>query len=409
MVDSTPEFHIYDVIVVGGGPAGSSAAYFLSRAGKRVLIIEKERLPRYKMCGGGLSVRFLRQQFPFSFDPITKTSIKSVSYIYKDQARTIPLAPGAIDTVMRDDLDAYLLQQSGAEVILDTAVVRVSEREASVEVETRAGLRYSAAYLIGADGANSVVAHALGLRPHRMMAAAVEAELPVSPEVMQRFDQRMLFIFGEIHYGYLWIFPKHDHLTIGIGALHPKPGELQKTLKVVMSHYGISLEATPLYGHPIPIYTRRERLSSPRTLLVGDAAGLADPLSGEGIRFAIKSGRLAAESILSGRSKDYSRALYRNIGLNHHLTMLISLSFYYFQTPYLFLGTPNPFSTQAVVEMLADRMTAAQFILFGFFTLPIFFSTELAARALRWLGQIRLSERLRNRIYPEDVSQAYHW
>ena len=78
--------------------------------------------------------------------------------------------------------------------------------------------------------------------------------------------------------------------------------------------------------------------------------------------------------------------------------MLISLSFYYFQTPYLFLGTPNPFSTQAVVEMLADRMTAAQFILFGFFTLPIFFSTELAARSLRWLGQIRLSERLRKRI-----------
>jgi len=260
---------------------------------------------------------------------------------------------------------------------------------------------------IGADGANSVVARALGLRSQRTLAAAIEAEVPLPPEAMRWFEQRMVFIFGKIHYGYLWIFPKHDHLTIGIGALHPKAGELQRTLKEVMSRYGISLEGVTLHGHPIPIYTHHEAVSTARTLLVGDAAGLADPLSGEGIRFAIKSGRLAAESILSGRPQNYPRDLHRLIGLSHRLTMLFSMSFYFFQAPFLFLGTPNPFSTQAVVEMLADRMTTTEFILLGFFTLPIFAGTELAARFLSRLGQIRLSERLRAWIYPKDVSESY--
>jgi flavin-dependent dehydrogenase len=283
----------------------------------------------------------------------------------------------------------------------------VKELDDRVQVETQDGRLYAASYLIGADGANSVVARALGLRHRRTLAAAVEAEVPVTPEVMRRFAQRMVFIFGEIHYGYLWIFPKQDHLTIGIGALHPKPGELQQVLKEVASRYGISLDDTPLHGHPIPIYTRREPVSSTRTLLVGDAAGIADPLSGEGIRFAIKSGRLAAESILSGHPESYPKDLHNIIGLNHRLTLLFSMSFYFFQAPFLLLGTPNPFSTQAVVEMLADRMTATEFILFGFLTLPIFIATELVARFLRRLGQIRLSDRIRARIYPEDVSESY--
>jgi hypothetical protein len=142
-------------------------------------------------------------------------------------------------------------------------------------------------------------------------------------------------------------------------------------------------------------------------LLVGDAAGLADPLSGEGIRFAIKSGRLAAETILSGHPERYAKDLFRTIGLNHRLTMLISLSFYFLQDPFLFFGTPNPFCTQGVVEMLADRMTTLEFFLVGIITLPIFWGTELTARFLRRLGHARLSERIRAWVYPQDVSQAY--
>ncbi len=320
---------------------------------------------------------------------------------------TIPLSPDAIGLVMRADLDAFLLGHTQAEVIQEAAVRRVTEQKDQVLVETRDGQCYSASYLIGADGANSVVAHALGLRPARTLAAAIEAEVTVSPEVKRRFEQSMVFIFGEIHYGYLWIFSKPDHLSVGIGALHPKPGELQRILIKIMARYGISLEGVPLHGHPIPIYTHRERVSSARTLLVGDAAGLADPLSGEGIRFAIKSGRLAAEAILDRHPERYSKNLYQAIGLSHSLTSLISLSFYFFEFPFLIFGTPNPFSTQGIVDMLADQMNATTFVLYGMLTLPVFVATELTAWLLQRLGHARLSDRLRAFVYPEAVSASY--
>jgi geranylgeranyl reductase family protein len=408
MPDPITKNTFYDVIVVGGGPAGASAAYFLTKGGKRVLVLEKERLPRYKTCGGGLSIRFLREQFPFSFEPVLKTSISSVSYVNHNLVSTIPLSPGAIGVVMRDELDEYLLSQAGAEVIQGAAVSSVQQLADRVVVETQDGQQYAGAYLVGADGANSMVARSLGLRPRRLMAAAIEAEISVPPEVMQRFERQLVFIMGEINRGYMWIFPKPDHLTIGIGALHPKPGELQNTLKKVMGRYGISVDGnTRLRGHPIPIYTHRERVSSARTLLVGDAAGLVDPFSGEGIRFAIKSGRLAAESILSGRPQGYSKAVQQAIGLNHCLTLLLSILFYFIPDPFVFLGTPNPFSTQGAVDMLADRMTTTEFIFFSFFTLPIFVGTELIARFLHRLGHARLSDRIRASVYPEDVSEAY--
>ncbi len=369
---------LYDVIIVGAGPGGATAAYFLGEARLRVLVIEKETLPRYKPCGGGLSARMLKETFPFSFEPVIETQVKAVAYTFGGRAHVIPVPGGEVLTVMRDQFDAHLLAQARAEVWPGVSVRNVIELEDRVVVETGGGKTVESRYLIGADGANSVVARARGLRRGKTTAAAIEAEVWVASDVRQRVGDALWFIFGDIRHGYAWVFPKSDHLSVGIAALHPKHGELQAGLSRVAARYGISLEGAQLRGHPIPIYVRREAISTVRALLVGDAAGLADPFTGEGIRLAIKSGRIAAESIIAGRPGQYASRIHNEIGVCHTFGLGVAWLFYTFPRLCFMLGAPNPFITYAFVDMLSDRVSYPQVILQTIASLPVFAVTEIA-------------------------------
>ncbi len=368
----------FDVIIAGGGPAGASAAFFLGEAGRKVLVLEKESLPRYKPCGGAVSSRVL-EQFPFSFEQVIRSRVKTISYAFGEKIITVPVQDPSLCMVMRSEFDTYMLSQVKAEIRPGTQVRSVEETDNAVAIATGEGERIEAEYLVAADGANSIIARALGLRRKKTMAGAIEMEASVPDEILKRHESNPILIFGGMAVGYIWIFPKADHLSIGVGGLHPKPGELQAALEVNMKKFGISIREPVQHGHPIPIYGKRETLGTSRCLLVGDAAGLVDPVTGEGIRFAIKSGRLAAEAILDGKPELYTKRVDQSIGRNHRLGNALTNLFYRNLNPWYRFVLRNPALSYGVVDMFADRIGYGRLLLRIVGSFPRFFLSKKVA------------------------------
>lgn len=285
----------WDVVVIGAGPAGSSAAASAAEHGARTLILERHALPRYKLCGGGL-IGLSLQALPAGFQPPVRNQARRATFTYDlDQQATRDAEQTVIPMVMRDELDAGLVahaSRAGVELAAEVTVDRVAQHEDHVLLTTSAG-QFRSRCVVGADGSASLAARAAGAR-YRQVDLGMEVELEADQARREHWQDRVLIDFGRVRGGYGWIFPKGDRLTVGVIAAKGMVAEQRRYLADLIAAHGLGGLATAHEGgHLTRCRAADSPLAAGRILLAGDAAGLLEPWTREGISFALRSGTLA--------------------------------------------------------------------------------------------------------------------
>lgn len=291
----------YDALVVGAGPAGACAARTLAAGGARVLMLDKAVPPRYKTCGGGV-VRRVLDTLPFDLEQVVEARCRHVELNMAPELRfcfrdTRPL----LAMTMRARLDALLTEeavQAGAELRAPCHFRGLTEHSTGLRVETTDG-PVGTRLVIGCDGVNSSVARAAGWKDQLPAIPACEWEVHPGADLMARFSDSARFDFDAVPGGYGWVFPKAGHLSVGVGRAIPGPFGGPRLAEGYLHRLGLgAVDAVERHGYVIPARPRSEGPAQGRVLLAGDAAGLVDPVTWEGISYATASGILAGETLL---------------------------------------------------------------------------------------------------------------
>lgn len=302
----------YDALVVGAGPAGSATAIRLSRAGARVLLVDRARFPRDKPCGGGLTGRALGK-IPVDPSSVVERRVDrfAIRHAYRSSfARTH--SETVIAMTQRRRLDAFLVEQAstnGAEV-REGAKLDALELEPGGVTAVVAGREVTARVCVGADGANGVVARLAGINVPIVHGVALEGNVPLELVEIPQLDRTAVIELGTVPGGYGWVFPKGDHANLGVGGWGREGPRLRSHLDDLACRHGVDpARLTEVRGHRLPMRRLGAGAHHGPVLLVGDAAGLVDPLSGDGMYEAFTSAELAAQAILTGELDGYTASL----------------------------------------------------------------------------------------------------
>jgi geranylgeranyl reductase family protein len=293
----------FDALIVGAGPAGSTAAYRLASAGASVLLVDRSPFPRDKPCGGGLTMRAVRL-LPFSVDPVVEDRATRFTFgldftRHFDRYTKAPL----VLLTQRRRLDEFLVGQA----VSAGAVFRDGVNVDPTEIAAKA--------VICADGANGHTARALGIPDDRDYGVALEGNIAGS---LDGYRGRLVLELGVLPGGYGWVFPKGDHINVGVGGWAKEAPTLRAHLSRFCREYHLDESRLEnVRGYRLPLLKPTTVLARGRVALIGDAAGLVDPLSGDGIYEAFLSAKLVAGAtldLLAGRTdtlEPYGREVRR--------------------------------------------------------------------------------------------------
>lgn len=295
----------FDVVIVGSGPSGSAAAFYLAEKDISVAIIEKEIIPRYKTCGGGFVYRG-RKILPFDIAEVSEREFYKVdTFIGEDFHFITEREQPIVTMVMRDTFDELLIKkvlQKGVTVI-DNCKLKGLTPNGNNVILTTAQENIRAGFIIAADGALSPTAKMAGWKKDtRHLIPALEYEVKVSDADFERLSKCVRFDVDAVPGGYGWSFPKKNHLSVGVASTKRKKINLKeychKYITDILKIDNVISESQ--HGFQIPVSPRTDGFVKNNVFLVGDAAGFADPVTAEGISNSIYSGMLAAEAIYEG-------------------------------------------------------------------------------------------------------------
>jgi geranylgeranyl reductase family protein len=368
---------MFDCIIVGAGPAGGSAAYHLAKQGRSVLILEKEALPRYKPCCGGVSPA-IAQWFDFDFSPAISCRVDSLRYTWnlEDPVDVKLENQEPIWMVRRDVFDHFLVQQAqaqGAELRDNTAVTGIEFKVDRWQVNTANGT-VEAKYLIAADGAKGNMAKWLGFKDSKRRSfATLEVTTPA-----ENAAKVINFEFGLVKNGYIWNFPKADGYSIGIGTF--KGGDSHDFTKTLETYtkgtFNPSIDTFKQYEHPLCLWDGDRKLHAQNALLAGEAACVVDPMTAEGIRPSILSGIKAAGAIhaaLSGTTnalENYTELMTTEWGADMKWAQRLAGAFYQFPKVSYKAGIKRPSASLTMAKVLTGELSYS----------------EIAGKAIKKLG-----------------------
>jgi geranylgeranyl reductase family protein len=306
----------FDVAIIGSGPAGASAAFELSKSGISTVIIEKETLPRYKTCGGGLVFRGLKMM-PFDISSVVEKKFYSMDIYFsqKHPRITTKREEPIVSMVMRDAFDNLIVEkarENGVTLLQNHKVLDITFGDIQTIHTTEGDIE--AKFIIAADGALSPIAKIAGWKETRTIIPALEYEVEVPEADFERLSHNARFDIDAIPYGYGWCFPKKNHLSIGIATIVKTNKKIN--LKQYYADYLKTLGISEIlneegHGFVIPVTPRTDSFVQKNVFLTGDSAGFADPLVAEGISNSILSGIQAAQAIIeSNLDSEKATALY---------------------------------------------------------------------------------------------------